>query len=79
MSTNNIQTVVEPNVKLDKTDKSDESHIYQEMTVYQAIWMLSVKITISQNPSILIWILNLRNAHVRGHAHVEGICTIKKN
>ena len=40
------------------------------MTVYQAIWILSVKITISQNLSILIWILNLRNAHVRGHAHV---------
>ena len=30
-TTNNIQTVVEPNVNSDNADKSDESHIYQEI------------------------------------------------
>ena len=76
---------MEPNINSDNMDKPDDSHIYQE------IEDLYIDDTIPSNldskcrnnnfpePFYFDLILNLKNAHVRGHACVKGICTIKKS
>ena len=90
---NNIETVLETNIKSDTSFKSDSIdsidnsglHIYQEIEDLYiddsilAIWILIVRIRTSPNLSISLWILNVRNAHVRVRVPVRSICTISKS